>query len=321
LGYRKRPGESADDLGDQPPVDRAMIFLRTGDRMAVLPPDGTVDFTTRYGLLKLDPKAIQAIAFQSDENAVHTAYLTDGSHFAGLISGDDFKMKLIGPGGSTSGGSAAGGTTDGSTTQPVAGGQSVTIPAAAMFRWQFSAKTADPDDDTPELHLSNGDLFVGALTGELKLGTLFDTITVSAGEIHSLTHAPDGGGDVQIELWDQSRLSGSLQDPQLTCTLNSGATVKVPVALVDTYTQPQPQPSDGMVRQIKLVVANLSADDWKQRDQAQNQLSAMGPMISVVLKQLLPGAPPEAQQRIEAVLKQFTDKKNTPGASGAIGGG
>ena len=320
IGYRRRPGESADTAADQTAeqsADQSIVLLRTGDRMAVLPPEGTIDFLTRYGLLKLDPKAIGAIAFQSDDNAVHTAYLTDGSHFAGLVASEEFKMKLRG----TRPAQVEGADNGAATTQPLASEQTITIPAAALFRWQLSCKTAEPGDDSPALRLANGDLFVGSLAGELKLDTLFDTITINAGEIHSLTHTPDAGSDVQIELWDQTRLSGSLRDEKLTCALSSGQAVNVPVALIESYSQPQPQPSDGMVQQIKLVVANLSADDWKQRDQAQNQLTAMGPMIAVVLKQLLPSQPPEAQQRLEAVLKQFADKKSSGGAASVTGGG
>ena len=64
--------------------------------------------------------------------------------------------------------------------------------------------------------LSNDDLLVGALVGELKLDTAFDTITLNAPEIKSLTRAKDGGTDVQIELWDQSRVSGNLQAQELS---------------------------------------------------------------------------------------------------------
>ena len=314
LGYRKRLGESRDGAADQP-ADRAMIFLRAGDRMAVQPPQAPVEFVTRYGVLKIDPKAIAAIAFQSDDNAVHTAFLTDGSHFAGLLADNQFNMTLIGAGQTVV--DESGGTTKSSPGAM----ETIAIPAAAVLRWQLSGKPAEPADDAPTLRLVNGDQFVGALTGELKLNTMFDTISVNAGEIHSLSHTPDGGGDVQIELWDQTRLSGSLQDAEVNCALNSGGAVKVPVALIDIYTQPQPQPSDGMIQQIKLVVASLSADDWKQRDQAQNQLSAMGPLVAIVLKQLLPSQPPEAQQRIETILKQFADKKEPESGANVNDGG
>jgi hypothetical protein len=305
LGYRKRPGELDDGAGDQSGNqigNRPILFLRTGDRIAVLPPAQPIDFMTRYGLLKFDRTMIQSLVFQSDDNAVHTAVLTDGSHISGLVEGEEFKMVLAGAGDGVA-----------TATQPAgpsAGAErGVIIPAAQLLQWQMTDKIAEPDADAPSLRLSNGDLFVGALSGQLKLDTLFDAVSINANEIHTLTHAADAGGDVQIELWDQTRLSGRLEEPELACALNSGDTLSVPAALIDLYTQPEPRPPEMMVRQIKQVVANLAADDWKQRDQAQSQLAAMGPMISGVLKQLLPTAPPEAQQRLEAVLKQFAAKK------------
>ena len=46
-----------------------------------------------------------------------------------------------------------------------------------------------------------------------------------------------------VTLWDGTTLSGQLQDQELKVTLASGGTMKVPVALVVEYEQPQPQPS------------------------------------------------------------------------------
>jgi hypothetical protein len=89
----------------------------------------------------------------------------------------------------------------------------------------------------------------------------------------------------------------------------------VPVALVAEYTQPQPKPADSMVEKVKLVVEKLNADDWKARDEAQKQLTAMGAPIAPLLKQMRPNQPPEAQQRIDDVLQSF--KGPLPGATNA----
>ena len=62
------------------------------------------------------------------------------------------------------------------------------------------------------LRLGNKDQFVGTLAGQLKLDTNFDTITINAAEMRSMTRVADAGMDVQAVLWDQTAVSGQLQD-------------------------------------------------------------------------------------------------------------
>jgi hypothetical protein len=73
-------------------------------------------------------------------------------------------------------------------------------------------------------------------------------------------------------------------------------------------------PSDQMLEKIKAVVQQLNADDWKARDQAQADLVAMGATVVPVLKKVRPDQGPEAQQRIDAIVKQF-DKPPPTGSS------
>jgi hypothetical protein len=60
-----------------------------------------------------------------------------------------------------------------------------------------------------------------------------------------------------------------------------------------------------MAERIRAVVSELSAQDWKQREAAEAQLVSMGPAVAVILKELRNAQSPEAQQRIESVLKQL----------------
>lgn len=285
IGYRKRAGEP-----DEWNFDKPAIMLRSGERIGIDLPPGTIDVLTRYGLLQLKPESIGAIVFQAEEHGVHEVYLTDGSAFAGLVSSPQFQLKLSGPTGTP---------------------QMVTIPAAAVRRFQLSGKIDEPGDDTPSLLLSNEDRLVGTLTGELKLDTAFDTITIDASEVRGMTRVKDAGLDVQITLWDQTSVSGQLQSPQVSCALNCGLEVQVPLALVEEYSNPHPLPSPRMIERIKAVVAELNAEDWKQRERAEAQLISMGPAVIKVLQEMSASQPPEAQQRIDSILKAL-DKTSGP---------
>src|SRR5205085_9285545 len=103
----------------------------------------------------------------------------------------------------------------------------------------LAGTSSDPDDDSPTLTLANQDVLVGAISGQLKLDTTFDTITVNGGEVRSMTHPKDAGTDVQITLWDQTKLSGQLQEPAVTVALQSGVSVTIPVPLIESYNPPQ----------------------------------------------------------------------------------
>ena len=138
---------------------------------------------------------------------------------------------------------------------------------------------------------------VGTLVGSLKLATAFDTIEINAPEIRELDHAPDGGSqDIQVALWDGTLFSGQLEEQLLSCQLLGGVSVKVPVALVQGYTQPQPSPSAAMIDKIKKMVASeLTNEDFHVRDHARSELLAMGPAVASVLKDIRQNQSPEGR--------------------------
>jgi hypothetical protein len=285
-GYRKRAGEPEEWTFDKP-----YVLMRSGDRVSVQLPAAPIDVVTRYGSLKLDPKTIATLGFQNDEQPVHEIYLADGSRFAGLVSSNEFALNLATPTGDV---------------------QQMKFPASAVMKIQLGGPPPDVDPGAPQLQLVNDDLLVGALAGQMKLDTAFDTITVNANEIKKLTRAKDAALDVQVTLWDSSILSGQLQEPTLHCQLKSGLALSVPISLLEEYNQPQPQPGASVLDKIKSLVGELNADDWKQRDKAEADLTSMGTVVSGTLKQLRGSQPPEAQQRIDQILASVSGKKEKP---------
>ena len=138
-----------------------------------------------------------------------------------------------------------------------------------------------------------------------------------------MSKAKESVQDVQVSLWDGTTFSGQLREPELSCKLASGVQIKVPIALLEEYSQPQPQPSALMLEKIKSLVAQLNNDDWHERDRAQAALTAMGPVAQSVLKQMRPDQPAEAQKTIDLILQKFEEqrKKNKPGAPNTAPGG
>jgi hypothetical protein len=289
-GYRKRMGEPEEWTFDKP-----YVLMRAGDRVEVEMPSSAIEVATRYGVLKLDPQSVGAVAFLSDDSNVHEIYMTDGSKFAGLVNASQFDMKLAG-----------------------ANPQQVKFPANSIVRLQLSSAVQEPDDGSPALTLVNNDTLVGTLTGNLQLDTAFDTLQLEAPQIKKITHAAPGSMDVQITLWDNSTMSGQVQEQDVQCKLLSGPVLNIPMSLLAEYNQPLPRPSDATIQRIKTAVTDLAAEDWKQRDNAQSTLIAMGPSVIAVLRDLRPAQPPEAQQRIDAILKQLGAPPAPKPASGVL---
>ena len=96
-----------------------------------------------------------------------------------------------------------------------------------------------------------------------------------------------------------------MQDPTLACHLSCGVDVRVPVDLIDSYSNPSPSVPTMMRDQVATLVKQLDADDWQARDAAEKQLVKLGPAVGGVLRAAREKQPPEAQQRIDAVLRQL----------------
>jgi hypothetical protein len=277
VGYRKQPGES-----EQTP-DRPTVLLRGGDRLAVDPPANKIQIATRYGLLSLDASTIASINFLTDESGVHEINLTDGTKISGLLATDTLDMKL----------SAA------SIDAPVH------FPVAMMLRLQLT-KPAEVDAEAPTLSLLNGDQLYGSLQGTLKLQTSFDQITLDGGQIRRITRdATETTGDAQVTLWDGSLMTGQLSGSNLSYLLLSGVELSIPSPLLSKYDQPHPLPSADMVKQIQSAAADLGAEDWRQRDRAEANLTTMGPAVIGVLRTARPKLDAEAQQRIDGIIKKL----------------
>lgn len=297
VGYRKRAGEPEEWTFDKP-----LVLMRSGERVAVKMPAAPFEVATRYGKVTLKPEQLAAALLQSEEAGLHQFILTDGSKFSGLLSADSLEMKLE--------------TGNGPE-------QLVKFPVSAISRFQLTPKVAETDETSSTIRLANDDMLVGTIGGELKIDTSFDTLTVNAAEIRDLKHAPGGGVDVQVGLFDGSNVSGQLQQMELPVQTAGGLSLKVPLALLEEYQQPQPTPSKEMEQKILALIKELSAEDFKVRDRAQQSLMSMGPVSIGALKRLRDGQPAEAQQRIETILKELekTKDKPTTGAGAAPANG
>jgi len=294
LGYRKRADEPEEWVFNKP-----YVTLRTGERLFVNMPKGPITFASRYGTLAVDPSSIASIDWQSEVSSVHELTLTDGTTLAGLFAGDQVDLQR-----------------DGADAP-------IKLDAARLLRWQFKNMEDAPETDGPSLDTASGDHFVGSLTGLLHIETSFDALQIAGEQIAHLERIKESPSDVQIKLWDGATVSGRLVEADLSIKTQSGLEIKVPLGLMKEYDQPLPQPPSAMTEQIKSLVKQLNADDWKERDRAQEQLVSLGMPVMTVLNEMRPTQSAEAQTRIDAIAKALTGAakdKSVPAANPQPGG-
>ncbi len=312
FGYRKRPNE-ADTPVDETTVPTPYAVMTTGERVGVELAPTPVPVVTRYGSLRLPTAVIASIVFNGDEaGTVHTINLTDGSRFTGLVTAPAFDAKL------TSTGATATAPTTNPTTNPTGdhggphAGQAVRLSVGMLNRLVFTRPAADDGaaaaaaaDPPAALQVHGGDVLAGVVQGDLKLDTAFDTIALRGPEVRSLAKSKDAVGELVVTTWDGTKFNGQLEDGELAVRLASGIDVTVPVGLLDAYSNPGAAVPPAVAEKVKLLVADLNADDWKQRDAATQQLVKLGPGVVGTLKTLRDAAPAEAQQRIDSIVKQL----------------
>jgi hypothetical protein len=280
VGYRKRPGEP-----DDPAFDKPFVLMRTGERIAIQAPTQPINVHTRFGPMKLKPEMLTAIVFQNEEHAVHELRMTDGTRLAALVDSAILEVKLAGS------------------------EQTIKFPLTTAARLQFRPEPESAGDEAPQLRLTNDETLMGTLTGKLRLDTGFSLLTLDAEGLKTLARIKESPADVQVVLWDETSFRGQLQEPQVTCVTAGGLEIKIPIALIEEYSQPLPKPSGAMVNKIKELVAQLNADDWNQRQKAQEQLISMGAAVVSVLKEVRAAQPEEAQSRIDQILAGVEKKK------------
>ena len=286
VGYRKRSGEPEEIIPTGP-----VVTLRGGDRVMIDTPAIPIDVITRYGTLKLPADKIAAIAFQSEEHGVHDVLMRDGSRFQGLITTPELTVTLAGG----------------------AKGQQVKIAHSSILMLQMTLDEIDIAPDAARIELINGDRLAGQVAGELNLDTAFDTIHVVGAQIRGIAPLPVEGGDLQLTLWDGSMVSGQLRQPAIELDSSIGERVQIPASMVHEYLNPRPTPADAAVERVRAIVQRLSADDFKQREQAEQELTQMGTVIIPVLKQLRDTQTPEGQSRIDAVLQKLEARSAADG--------
>ncbi len=281
-GYRTGGTEPTEWQFIQP-----MVFLRSGERCLIGTLEEPIELVTRYGPISFKPEQVSTIVLKNAGNA-HDIYLSDGSKISGILSKPKWTFKL----------------------NSASGNARVEFPLAAISRVLLKPLADDVGAGAATLSTVAGDIVSTRLDGKIKLNTTFDSLDINASEIRSISRTDESSSELVVTLFDQSVFRGVLASPSLNARLTAGVSIEVPVAAIRDYLNPQPFPSSLIIEKVKQQVAQLNADDWKQREAAESVLVNFGPTIIGVLESSSADQSPEAQQRLVSVIKRL--KKDSP---------
>ncbi len=273
---------------EKPAAPRPMVVLMTGDRLAINLPEKPLEIATRFGILHLPASSIASIDLQPDQSPVHQVMLTDGSSFSGLLLEQTLSF-------------------------PLARGGNLQAPMALVRKLVIAPATEE--DPVSQLRLTGEDLLAATLPEQVTLLTAYGQVAVNGAEIKGISRVKNTLDDIQVQLWDDSTITGRLAEPMLECSLAGGAVARVPVGVIERYVSTAPQPAAGIVERIHKLVEMLNADDWRQREQAEADLVAMGNIIVPTLQQLRENQPPEARQWIDSILNRLGKGSPSRGSS------
>jgi hypothetical protein len=156
------------------------------------------------------------------------------------------------------------------------------------------------------VQIQGGDKLLGELTDEtFVLKTAYGEARINVSQIKSLAFKAGSPDQATVNKWDGSTMKGKLNVSEIGFAVTQGDRWGLPIGKIVSITCPQAMPPKAMRVKIKKLIAQLGADDYKDRQAASKALVGIGKGIISLLKPHLTSDDPEIRQRIEDVLEQL----------------
>lgn len=125
----------------------------------------------------------------------------------------------------------------------------------------------------------------------------------NAVEVPRKAAAPLGPKHIRLHLLDGSVISGDLSMSEVEVETTFGKLV-VPIEKIRSFT-PGLDSNPKKIAELEALINNLSSDDYKTREQAHKDLSAMGPKIQKELERFTGSDNAEIKRHVTEILKEF----------------
>ncbi len=272
-----------------------LAILRTGDSLAFDPADVELNFRTRYGSVELSGEDLFVINMDNPGHGLHKAEFLNGSRLGGVLEAGNITLKLtLGP--------------------------RLRINRNLVAKLQFSPEEGSPPPLTG-VKMTNGDELFGRLGDkEIVIRTDYGSqVTLHPRSIKTMTFSTTHLGRAVVQLWDGSVLRGQLTQDELRFEIKPGPQLAICPNQCLSITRPQALPPEEVMEKIEKLVGQLGAESYKDRQDATEELVAMGKEIVPLLQKYLKTNDPEVQQRIRHVIERLGgEAKPSGGSSGRV---
>ena len=264
-----------------------IAVLRTGDQLAFKAGATKLRFRTRHGTITLEAPHIERIVLDNPSDAVHRAYLMNGSVIAGFLEPRELALSLK-------------------------LGKKLSVPRDMVSHLRF-APESDPAEGLTHMVLSNGDELFGRLAMPvMTLASSYGEAQVKPVNITSMRFSPTHLGRAVIVLWNGTVLRGQLKEPELSFQVHPGPLLKIHANQVVAIVRPGVLPPEHVLKKVAELVALLGAESYQDRKRATEELSRMDRSIAPMLKKYLSSTDPEVRRRIEDILQKLGGSTKAP---------
>jgi hypothetical protein len=259
-----------------------LIVLRSGDRLAFEMGKLACTFQTRHGQIALRGQDLAEIKFSHDEHGVHRVCFSNQSVLAGVLGPEQISLPI--------------------KYDPRI---RLDIPRDMILSIRFPGEPKE-SDNLACLSLNNEDKLYGQLKdAAYEIDTEFGPVTVKPCNVVAMSFDRNQPFWVAMKFWNGSTLRGRMKQQSLKFQIQPGPELDVNIGQIASLDCPEALPPEETVKQVEKLVGQLEAANFKDRQEAQEALEKMGPMILPLLKKALTAKDPEARQRLTAIIEKL----------------
>ena len=251
---------------------------------------------TPFGNRQVSQTQLVWLQMRTDQRPAYEFALADGSRFFGMLEQDELtgNSELFG--------------------EVTLNANDVRFLTSAAAIAESKDGTQDPEPTQAFANLVSGQRLVGDLKQTtVELLTISGVLKLPTNQISELERIADddsrypgrGGIILQASLWDGSQVVGRFETPYVQIAANESSW-QVPSQEFERFVMPTPALSEQARAKIILLIRDLGSDDWKTREQATQELSALGSLAAERLRQTVDQTrDPEVRRRAEAILAEI----------------
>lgn len=260
------------------------VLLHTGEVLKVEPTEERVQLSAFFGDITVPQKQITRLTTPDDTHRYWMATLADGSEFACVVRNPTLKLK-----------------------HPTIGAFEVPLPAFKTYLAASGEEEAEEEEpQAPYVRFRSGDeVTCRVASAELHVATHFATIPVATKQCFEIKFGEEG--EVTADLCGGGTVEGRLQERFVEFEGGLAGKIRAFAGHIDRIVVPRPQLPPALEERIKALILKLGAEDYKEREAAQDTLSSIGKAAAPVLKhakETIEDA--EVLARLDVVLKKLT---------------